>query len=148
MTETSIGSIGDLPLRHGGVLRDAGLAYVTYGALAPDRRNAVLLTHGYTSSHRFAEGGAAAEGSWAPLVGPGRAIDTDRFFVVSSHMLGSSYGSTGPASIDPRTGRAYRPDVPPITLGDIVTAQRRLLGQLGVRELAAVGRPSYRGFQA
>jgi len=67
---------------------------------------------------------------------------------VSSNMLGSSYGSTGPASIDPRTGRAYGPDFPPITLGDIVTAQRRLLEQLGVRELAAVVGPSYGGFQA
>ena len=151
MTQTAIGpscAIGDLPLRHGGVLRDARLAYVTYGELASGGRNAVLLTHGYTSSHRFAEGGAAAEGSWAPLVGPGRAIDTDRFFVVSSNMLGSSYGSTGPASLDPRTGRAYGPEFPPITLGDIVTAQRRLLEQLGVRELAAVVGPSYGGFQA
>lgn len=148
MSQTSFGSIGDLPLRHGGVLRDARLAYVTYGAPAPDGRNAVLLTHGYTSSHLFAEGGAAAEGSWAALVGPGRAIDTDRFFVVSSNMLGSSYGSTGPASIDPGTGRAYGPDFPPITLGDIVGAQRRLLERLGVRQLAAVVGPSYGGFQA
>lgn len=145
---TAIASIGDLPLRHGGVLRDAQLAYVTGGALAPDGRNAVLLTHGYTSSHRFADGGAAAEGSWSPLVGPGRAIDTDRFFVVSSNMLGSSYGSTGPRSIDPATGRAYGPDFPPLTLGDIVAAQHRLLDRLGVRELVAVVGPSYGGFQA
>jgi homoserine O-acetyltransferase len=145
---TSIASIGDLPLQHGGALRGAELAYVTQGALAPDGRNAVLLTHGYTSSHRFADGGAAAEGSWSPLVGPGCAIDTERFFVVSSNMLGSSYGSTGPASLDPATGRAYGPDFPPITLRDIVTAQRRLLDRLGVRELAAVVGPSYGGFQA
>jgi homoserine O-acetyltransferase len=143
-----IGSIGDLALEHGGVLHDAALAYVTHGALAPDGRNALLLTHGYTSSHLFADGGAAAEGSWVPLVGPGRAIDTDRFFVVSSNMLGSSYGSTGPASIDARTGRAYGPDFPAITLRDIVTAQRQLLERLGVRELAAVVGPSYGGFQA
>jgi homoserine O-acetyltransferase/O-succinyltransferase len=145
MSETSI---GDLALRHGGVLRDARLAYVTRGVLAPDGRNAVLLTHGYTSSHRFADDGPAAEGSWSPLVGPGRAIDTDRFFVVSSNMLGSSYGSTGPATLDPATGRAWGPAFPPITLGDIVTAQRRLLDRLGVRELAAVVGPSYGGFQA
>jgi homoserine O-acetyltransferase len=147
MTATSIGSIGDLALRHGGRLRDAQLAYVTYGTLAPDGRNAVLLTHGYTSSHLFADDGAT-EGSWAPLVGPGRAIDTDKLFVVSSNMLGSSYGSTGPASLDPATGRAYGPDFPAITLGDIVGAQRRLLEQLGVRELIAVVGPSYGGFQA
>lgn len=147
MTDTSIGSVGDLALRHGGQLRDARLAYVTYGTLAPDGRNAVLLTHGYTSSHLFADDGAV-DGSWAPLVGPGRTIDTDRMFVVSSNMLGSSYGSTGPSSVDPATGRTYGPDFPPITLGDIVGAQRRLLDGLGVRELAAVIGPSYGGFQA
>src|SRR5690349_1235185 len=148
MTETAIASIGDLALRHGGVLRDARLAYVARGALAPDGRNAVLLTHGYTSSHLFADGGAAAEGSWAPLVGPGRALDTDRFFVVSSNMLGSSFGSTGPNTPNPASGRPWGPDFPPITLADIVAAQRRLLEGLGVRELAAVVGPSYGGFQA
>ena len=148
MSEPAISSIGDLPLHHGGVLRDARLAYTTYGQLAPDGRNAILLTHGYTSSHLFAEGSMAAEGSWAPLVGPGRAIDTDRFFVVSSNMLGSSYGSTAPHSIDPATGRPYGPEFPRITLGDIVTAQRRLLDRLGVHQLVAVVGPSYGGFQA
>src|ERR1041384_7059143 len=141
MPDTALASIGDLALRHGGVLRDARLAYVTYGTLAQDGRNAVLLTHGYTSSHQFADGGAAAEGSWSALVGPGRAIDTDRFFVVSSNMLGSSFGSTGPGSPDPATGRPYGPDFPRLTLADIVAAQRRLLDQLGVRQLAAVVRP-------
>jgi homoserine O-acetyltransferase len=148
MSETRLGSIGDLALAHGGTLRDAVLAYVTYGTREPDGKNAVLLTHGFTSSHLFAAGGPGAEGSWGPLLGPGLAIDTDRFFVVSSNMLGSSYGSTGPASIDPATGRPYGPDFPPITLGDIVAAQRRLLENLGVRELHAVVGPSYGGFQA
>src|SRR3954468_2217195 len=148
MADTAFASIGDLALRHGGVLRDATLAYVTHGTLAHDGRNAVLLTHGYTSSHLFADGGAAAEGSWSPLLGPGRAIDTDRFFVVSSNMLGSSFGSTGPASPDPATGRPYGPDFPRLTLADIVAAQRRLIEGLGVRQLAAVVGPSYGGFQA
>ena len=149
MAETKLGAIGDLPLQGGGVLRGSALAYVTYGTLAHDGRNAVLLTHGYTSSHLFADGGpGGSEGSWAGLVGPGRAIDTDRFFVVSSNMLGSSYGSTAPRSVDPATGRAYGPDFPPITLPDIVTAQRRLLDSLGVRGLIAVAGPSYGGFQA
>jgi homoserine O-acetyltransferase/O-succinyltransferase len=147
MPATTIGAIGDLALRHGGRLPDAKLAYVTYGALAPDGRNAVLLTHGYTSSHMFADPGPA-ESSWAPLVGPGRAIDTDKLFVVASSMLGGSSGSTGPGSVNPATGRAYGPDFPPITLGDIVGAQRRLLDRLGVRELVAVIGPSYGGFQA
>ncbi|MET0606144.1 MAG: alpha/beta fold hydrolase [Beijerinckiaceae bacterium] len=148
MTTTEFGDIGDLPLRLGGVLREARLAYATYGRLARDGRNAILLTHGYTSSHLYADGGGASEGSWADLVGPGRAIDTDRYFVVSSNMLGSSYGSTAPASFNPATGRAYGPDFPELTLADIVGAQRRLLDRLGVRELAVVVGPSYGGFQA
>lgn len=149
MGATRLGAVGDLALQRGGTLRDAVLAYATYGRLAPGGRNAVLLTHGYTSSHLFADGGpAASEGSWGALVGPGRAIDTDRYFVVSSNMLGSSYGSTAPRSIDKATGQPYGPDFPAITLPDMVTAQRRLLDGLGVKELVAVVGPSYGGFQA
>ena len=146
---TQFAEIGDLALARGGTLPAARLAYVTYGTLAPDGRNAILLTHGYTSSHLFADGGAAAsEGSWAELVGPGRAIDTSRYFVVSSNMLGSAFGSTAPASINPATGREYGPDFPLITLPDIVGAQRRMLDGLGVKALIAVVGPSYGGFQA
>ncbi len=146
---TQYQSIGDLPLRLGGTLRDARLAYMTLGTLAPDGRNAVLMTHGYTSSHTYIQGGTgASEGSWGRLVGPGRTIDTDRYFVVSSTMLGASFGSTAPRSPNPATGRAYGPDFPPIVLPDIVAAQRRLLDALGVTALVAVIGPSYGGFQA
>jgi len=149
VAETKIAAIGDLPLRLGGTLPKAELAYATYGTLAPDGGNAILLTHGYTSSHLFADGGASAsEGSWSYLVGPGRAIDTDRYFVVSSNMLGSAFGSTAPRSPNPKTGRAYGPDFPEIALADIVGAQKRLLDQLGVKRLHAVVGPSYGGFQA
>ncbi len=133
----------------GDVLPELELAYVTHGRLAPDGRNAVLLTHGYTSSHHMVEiGGGAAEGYWGGLVGPGKAIDTDRLFVVASNMLGSSYGSTGPASIDPRTGKPYGPDFPDISVVDIVAAQRALLDRLGVEHLVAVAGPSYGCIQA
>jgi homoserine O-acetyltransferase len=136
-------------LENGDTLPALRLAYVTYGRLAPDGRNAVLLTHGYTSSHHMVEAAdGGAEGYWGGLVGPGRPIDTDRHFVVSSNMLGSSYGSTGPASVDPRTGRPYGPDFPDISLADIVAAQRAMLDSLGVKRLAAVAGPSYGGFQA
>ena len=147
MSKTQLAQIGDLPLRSGGTLRAAELAYVTYGALAPDGRNAVLMTHGYTSSHLFADGGTA-EGDWSTLVGPGRPIDTDRLYVVSSNMLGSSFGSTAPRSTNPATGRPYGPDFPRLTVADIVAAQRRLLDQLGVKHLVAVVGPSYGGAQA
>lgn len=147
---TLLGQIGDLPLERGGTLPNTRLAFVTYGRLAPGGQNAVLLTHGYTSSHMFAHptGAVSSEGSWADLVGPGKPIDTDRFFVVSSNMIGSSYGSTAPMSFNPATGRAYGPDFPAITLTDIVTAQKKLLDLLGVKHLAAVVGPSYGGFQA
>jgi homoserine O-acetyltransferase len=147
---TLLGQIGDLPLESGQVLPNARLAFVTYGRLAPNGANAVLLTHGYTSSHMFAHptGPGSAEGSWADLVGPGKPVDTDRFFVVASNMIGSSYGSTAPMSFNPATGRAYGPDFPAITLTDIVVAQKKLLDLLGVKHLAAVVGPSYGGFQA
>jgi homoserine O-acetyltransferase/O-succinyltransferase len=147
---TLLGQIGDLLLDSGKVLPNARLAFVTYGRLAPNGSNAVLLTHGYTSSHMFAHpsGAVSSEGSWADLVGPGKAIDTDRFFVVSSNMLGSAYGSTAPMTFNPASGRAWGPDFPALSLTDIVTAQKRLLDLLGVKHLAAVVGPSYGGFQA
>ncbi len=142
-------TIQDFPLENGGVLAEADIAYLTLGQLAPDGRNAILTTHGYTSGPEYVLGGAgASEGSWAALVGPGQAIDTDRYFVVSSNMLGSSFGSTNAASIDPATGRPYGSRFPDLTLTDIVTAQHRLVTHLGIRRLVAVIGPSYGGFQA
>ena len=139
----------DFKLQGGGVLPEMTLAYETYGKLAPDGRNAVLLTHGFTSSHHMAGRTTAngAEGSWDGLVGPGKAIDTDRLFVVSSNMLGSSYGSTSPAFNNPATGKPYGPDFPDVTLVDIVNAQKALLDSLGVKHLVAVAGPSFGGYQ-
>ncbi len=135
-------------LAGGGTLAAAQAAYITAGRLNADASNAVLVTHGYTSSHGFIQpGSAAAEGSWSELVGPGRAIDPDRFFVVSSNALGSCYGSTGPASIDPATGRAYGPDFPAISFADIVRLQQAMLGSLGIERLHAVVGVSMGGFQ-
>ena len=140
----------DFALESGRILPELRIAYETYGRLAPGRRNAVLLTHGYTSNHHMVGRGGStlAEGLWNSLVGPGKAVDTDRYFVVSSNMLGSSYGSTGPAHANPATGRPYGPDFPDISLVDIVTAQRALLQHLGVLHLVAVIGPSYGGVQA
>ena len=149
-TRTAVFAIRDFRLESGTVMPEVKIAYETYGTLAPDGRNAVLLTHGYTSSQHMAgrRGANGAEGSWDGLVGPGKAIDTDRLFVVSSNMLGSSYGSTNPAATNPATGKPYGPDFPDITLGDIVNAQKALLDSLGVRHLVAVAGPSYGGYQA
>lgn len=140
--------LGPVPLASGVVL-PVTVAFARYGQLAPDGRNAILVTHGYTASHfMLAHGEGVAEGSWAPLIGPGKPLDTDRYFIVCANMLGSSYGTTGPASLDPATGQPYGPDFPDITLSDIVDVQRRLLTHLGVRHLKAIVGPSYGGFQA
>jgi homoserine O-acetyltransferase len=139
----------DLKLTGGGHLSEVTLAYVTRGRLAPDGRNAILVTHGYTSGPRMIEPGvASSEGAWSSLVGPGAPIDTDRYFVICSNMLGSSYGSTNAASINPQTGLPYGSQFPKISVVDIVTAQKRLLEHLGVAHLRAVVGPSYGGFQA
>ena len=151
MTDTQHSSftIRDFRLQNGEVMPEVTIAYCTRGTLAPDGRNAVLVTHGYTSSHRMIESGTgSSEGSWSTLVRPGAPIDTNRDFVVCSNMLGSSYGSTNAASRDPRTGKPYGSRFPHITVPDIVTAQRHLLEHLGVKHLRAVVGPSFGGFQA
>lgn len=142
-------TIKDFRLSGGDVLPEVTLAYVTRGTLDATGRNAILVTHGYTSSHRMIESGSgSSEGAWSTLVGPGAPIDTDRYFVVCSNMLGSSYGSTNAASVDPRTGKPYGSRFPAVTVADIVTAQHRLLRHLGIAHLRAVVGPSYGGFQA
>ena len=151
MSDIPYGSFtfADFRLQNGETMPEVTIAYATRGRLAPDGRNAVLVTHGYTSGQRMSEPGAgSSEGAWSTLVGPGAPIDTDRCYVVCSNMLGSSFGSTNAASRDPRTGKPYGSRFPHITVADIVTAQRRLLQHLGVQHLRAVVGPSYGGFQA
>jgi len=141
----------DFKLENGQILPELTIAYETYGTLAPDGRNAVLITHGYTSNFHAAGRYAAkdaAPGSWDGLIGPGKAIDTDRLFVVSSNNLGSSYGTTAPASLNPATGKPYGPDFPDFSLVDVVNVQRALLEHLGVQRLVVVAGPSYGGYAA
>ena len=144
-------TIRDFRLTNGETMAEVTIAYETYGKLAPNGRNAVLLTHGFTSSHRQAGRNPANgnnPGAWDGLVGPGKAIDTNRVFVVASNMLGSSFGSTNAASRNPKTGEPYGPDFPNITIRDIVAAQKALLDSLGVKHLMAIAGPSYGGYQA
>src|ERR1019366_5441534 len=140
---------GDFRLQSGIVLPAVTIAYRRLGLVAPDRDNVVLVTHGNTSGPQLIDpGGSTAEGSWNGLVGPGKAVDTNRFFVICPNMLGSSYGSTNAASIDPATGRRYGPRFPDIAVSDIVATQRALLDHLGIERLVAIVGPSYGGFQA
>ena len=141
--------IRDFRLKSGIVMPAVTIAYRTLGVLAPDRGNVVLVTHGNTSGPQMIEpGGSTGEGSWNAIVGPGKAVDTNRFFAICPNMLGSSYGSTNAASIDPVTGRPYGPRFPDITVSDIVATQRALLDHLGIGRLVAIVGPSYGGFQA
>jgi len=144
-------AIGSFEPELGGSLRDVTLAYETWGALNGRADNVVLLTHALTGdSHASGgpSGGHRRGGWWDPMVGPGRPIDTEEYFVVCSNVLGGCAGSTGPASVDPETGRPYGADFPIITIRDMVRAQRRLLDDLGVRRLALVIGGSIGGQQA
>jgi homoserine O-acetyltransferase len=141
--------ISDFRLQSRIVMGEVTIAYRTLGRLSPNRDNVVLVTHGNTSGPQMIDpGGSTGEGSWSDIVGPGKAVDTDRFFAICPNMLGSSYGSTNAASIDPATGMRYGPKFPDITVSDIVAAQRALLGHLGIERLVAIVGPSYGGFQA
>lgn len=148
-TELKTFTTSNFRLQNGGVLPEVTIAYRTVGTLSANRDNAVLITHGNTSGPQMIDpGGSTGEGSWCEIVGPGKAVDTNRYFAICPNMLGSSYGSTSAASIDPRTGRHYGPRFPDITVGDIVATQRALLDGLGIEKLVAIVGPSYGGFQA
>jgi homoserine O-acetyltransferase/O-succinyltransferase len=141
--------IDDFRLRSGIVMPAVTIAYRTLGTLAPDRDNAVLVTHGNTSGPQLIDpGGSTGEGSWNEIVGPGKAVDTNRYFAICPNMLGSSYGSSNAASIDPATGKRYGPRFPDINVSDIVATQRALLDHLGIQQLVAIVGPSYGGIQA
>jgi homoserine O-acetyltransferase len=133
----------------GGELPDYTLAYETWGELSPERDNAVLLHTGLSSSsHAKSHARNPNPGWWEEFIGPGEAIDTDRFFVVCTNLLGGCYGSTGPASTDPRTGRPFATDFPILTVGDMVRAQLPLLDHLGIERLHASVGSSLGGMQS
>src|SRR5579864_1087425 len=139
----------DFRLQSGIVMPAVAIAYRTLGVLAPNRDNVVLVTHGNTSGPQLIDPrGSTAEGSWNEIIGPGKPVDTNRYFAICPNMLGSSYGSTNAASIDSATGRPYGPRFPDITVRDIVATQRLLLNDFGVDKFVAVVGPSYGGYQA
>jgi homoserine O-acetyltransferase len=140
-----------LPLQSGASIRDYSLAYETYGTLNADRSNAVLICHALNASHHVAgvyAGQDKSEGWWDNMIGPGKPVDTDRFFVIGVNNLGSCFGSTGPMDTNPDTGRVYGADFPVVTVEDWVNAQARLLDALGIIQLAAVMGGSLGGMQA
>jgi homoserine O-acetyltransferase/O-succinyltransferase len=158
-----------LPLDSGAMLGPVRLAYETYGTLSLTRDNVILVCHALSADAHAAGWSAEANapsavdgmgaeergilprsglGWWDNMIGPGKAFDTDRYFVVCSNLIGSCRGSTGPSSINPATGCPYGLDFPVITVGDMVRAQRALLDALGIDKLLAVTGGSLGGMQA
>jgi homoserine O-acetyltransferase len=130
-----------LHLRGGAELPSYEIAYETYGTLNAAKSNAVLVCHALNASHHvagFYEKEKDNVGWWDNLVGPGKPLDTNRFFVVGSNYIGSCFGSTGPASVNPATGKPWGADFPVVTVEDWVEAQRRLADRLGIERFAAV----------
>src|SRR6202158_1570354 len=158
-----------LPLDSGRQLEQVRIAYETYGRLSPARDNVILVCHALSGDAHAAgwsddpeapsagdgfradERGIAPRGGlgwWDVMIGPGKAFDTDRYFVVCSNLIGSCRGSTGPGSLDPNTGTPYGLDFPVVTVADMVRAEERLLAVLGIDSLLAVGGGSLGGMQA
>ena len=142
-----------LALTSGASIRAYDLSYETYGRLNAGRSNAVLVCHALNASHHVAgvyEGQAKSEGWWHSMIGPGKPLDTDRFFVIGINNLGSCFGSTGPmhANPDRADGQVYGADFPVVTVEDWVNAQALLLDRLGIQTLAAVMGGSLGGMQA
>lgn len=158
-----------LPLDCGVALAPVRIAYETYGTLSPARDNVVLICHALSADAHAAGWSAETEafsavdgigadergirlrsglGWWDNMIGPGKAFDTDRYYVVCSNLIGSCRGSTGPASLNPATGRPYGLDFPVITVGDMVRAQRAFLDVLGIETLLAAAGGSLGGMQA
>lgn len=147
------------PLQRGGSLGPVEVEYETYGELNPDRSNAILICHALSGDahaagwERVAPAGlrgyrAGMPGWWDTIIGPGKAIDTKRFFVICSNVLGGCYGTTGPDSTDPATGQPYGPVFPAVTVEDWVELQARLMDHLGITRLHTVIGGSLGGQQA
>jgi homoserine O-acetyltransferase len=160
VTTSSILPLGDLTLRDGGRIPSAQLAYATWGELNEDKSNAILLFHALSGTHHASghhpeppEGchywtEELHDGWWNEMVGPGKAIDTDRFFVICSNYLGGCYGSSGPATINPETGKPFGSTFPHLNAADLVDVQISLLDHFGIEKLHSVIGPSVGGLLA
>jgi homoserine O-acetyltransferase len=162
MSDTAHPEIGVVETRHtevceegleldcGRLLGPVTVAWEQYGTFNRDRTNVILVCHALSGGAHAAgrHAGAAKPGWWHVMIGPGRAFDTTRFCVICTNVLGSCYGTTGPASVDPATGLRFGPDFPVVTIRDMVRVQKRLLERLGVESLAGVAGGSMGGMQA
>ena len=160
MKQNSVGKVqtkhfsikSDLKLSSGKTLSNVELAYETYGDLNSAKSNAILVCHALTgdahAAGRYTNIKKEKPGWWEMVIGPGKALDTDKYFVICSNVLGGCKGSTGPSSINPETGKPYALDFPIITIEDMVHAQKKLIEFLGIEKLYAVIGGSMGGMQA
>ncbi len=138
-----------LPLDCGGTLAPFSIAYKAYGTLNADKTNAVLICHALTGDQHVANEHpiTGKPGWWTTMVGPGKPVDTDKYFVICTNVLGGCMGSTGPSSPNPETDKVYGPDFPVITIGYMVRTQARLMDHLGIEQLLCVIGGSMGGMQ-
>jgi homoserine O-acetyltransferase/O-succinyltransferase len=148
--ETQIATFPSLMLDCGVTLLEIEVAYETYGELNADRRNAILVLHAFSGDAHAAgiSRDSGQPGWWSNMIGPGLAFDTDRYFVISTNVLGGCRGTTGPSSFDPTTGERYAMHFPVITIGDMVRLQKMLIDHLGIERLLGVAGGSMGGMQA
>ncbi len=150
IVDTQIARFQGLTLDGGVMLPEVEIAFETWGTLNADRSNAVLITHAFSGDAHAAgvHQQTGRPGWWDNMIGPGRAFDTDRFFVICSNILGGCAGTTGPSSTNPATGQPYAMSFPVITVPDIVRLQKRLIDHLGIERLLCVAGGSMGGMQA
>jgi len=150
IVDTQSARFETLPLESGATLSPVDIAYETYGTLNAERSNAILILHAFSGDAHAAGIGrdSGKPGWWDSTIGPGKAFDTDRYFVICSNVLGGCQGTTGPQSIDPRTGAPYAMTFPVITIADMVRLQKMLIDSLGISKLLAVAGGSMGGMQA
>jgi len=150
IVETQSARFDSFRLDCGQMLPTVDVAYETYGALNANRSNAILVTHAFSGDAHAAgiSKTTGRAGWWDNMIGPGKAFDTERYFVICSNILGGCAGTTGPSSIDPATGNPYAMTFPVITVPDIVRLQKLLIDHLGIRRLLCVAGGSMGGMQA
>ena len=151
VSEQTVTFVDGIKLDSGRILAPLTIAYETYGTLNNDASNAIMVAHAWTGSAHLA--GKLSEddpkpGWWDAIVGSGRLLDTDRYFVICSNVIGSCFGSTGPTAINPKTGKRYNLNFPVITVRDMVRAQKLLVESLGIKRLLCVMGGSMGGMQA
>ena len=149
VTETQVARFDSISLDSGAVIAPLQVAYETYGELNASRTNAILIEHAFSGDAHAA--GISPEsgkpGWWDNMIGPGKAFDTNRYFVICTNVLGGCRGTTGPSSVNPETGCPYAMAFPVITIGDMVRLQKMLIDWFGIARLLTVSGGSMGGMQ-